>query len=259
MKKKISAILTVIMIVTTAVTAFAAFNNEAVVDRAGYLDKSRFNEITNKLEDVRRKYDFDVAIYTEKTMSGTDAQSTADDLFDYTGYGYGKNADGIMLYIAADEREYYLTTHGTGEKIFNERGLVHLEEMILPSLRENDYYSAMKFYAEGCEELLEMAAQGKPYNKKTLTKGYVCGVIGGAVLVPLLLAYLMMSMKLKKMKTAVQNNFAANYMKPGSMKLSLSRDIFLYSTVTKTPKPKANSGSHTSSSRESHGGRGGSF
>lgn len=259
MKKRISAILTVVMLVTSAVTAFAAFNNPAVVDKSGYLSESRFDEISSLLDDVRQKYDFDVAIYTEKAMSGTDAQNTADDLFDYLGYGFGENADGIMLYISADERKYHLTTHGTGEAVFNERGLAHLEEMILPSLRDNDYYSAMKLYAEGCEELLEMAAQGKPYNKKTLTTSYVCCVIGGALLIPLLLAYLMTSIKVKKMKTAVQNNYAANYMKPGSMNLSLSRDIFLYSTVTKTPKPKQNSGSHTSSSGESHGGRGGSF
>ncbi len=88
---------------------------------------------------------------------------------------------------------------------------------------------------------------------------YLLCVIGGALLLPLLLAFAFMKRKLEKMKTAVKQDYAANYMKPGSMNLALSRDIFLYSTVIKTEKPKSNSSSHTSSSGESHGGRGGSY
>ena len=65
--------------------------------------------------------------------------------------------------------------------------------------------------------------------------------------------------KLKKMKTAEENDYAANYVKPGSMKLSVSRDLFLYSRITKTERPKSSSGTHTSSSGRTHGGRGGSF
>ena len=48
----------------------------------------------------------------------------------------------------------------------------------------------------------------------------------------------MMNKKLKKMKTAVQNDYAANYMKPESMKINASRDLFLYSRITKTEKAK---------------------
>ena len=66
-------------------------------------------------------------------------------------------------------------------------------------------------------------------------------------------------MKLAKMKTAVENNYAANYVKNGSKRLDFSRDIFLYSNITKTERPKNNSGSHQSSSGRTHGGGGGSF
>ena len=84
-------------------------------------------------------------------------------------------------------------------------------------------------------------------------------VVAGALLLPLILAYFMMHKKLCAMKTAVKEDNAANFMKPNSMNLDFSRDIFLYSTVTKTEKPKSDSGSHTSSSGRSHGGRGKSF
>lgn len=262
MKKIFSLALVLMLTFASAFSTFAAiFNNFTVVDGAGYLTEEQLEELSKSLDSVRQKYNFDVAVYTEEFMSGQDAESTADDLYDYTLYGYGENSDGIMLYIAADERAYHFTTHGSGEEIFNDNGLAYLEGKILPSLKEGDYYSAMKLYGEHCEELLEMAASGEPYNEKQLSAGYICAVIGGAVLIPLLLAFFMTGNKLKKMKTAVENDYAANYMKPGSMRLSFSRDIFLYSTVTKTEKPKSDSGSggHVSSSGEHHGGRGGSF
>lgn len=259
MKKTILAILTALIFTTSTVSVFAIFNNFTVVDKAGYLTENQLAEISKQLDDVRQKYNFDVAVYTEAVMSGADPESTADDLYDYTVYGYGDNSDGIMLYIAADKRTYHLTTHGSGEEIFNNNGLEYLESKIVPSLQEDDYYTAMKLYGKHCEELLEMAAQGNPYNKKNLSTGYICVVVGGALLIPLFLAHLMTKKKLKQMKTAVENNYAANYMKPGSMNLSISRDIFLYSTVTKTEKEKSSSGSHTSSSGEQHGGSGGSF
>lgn len=260
MKKTISAIWVALTVLTVTVSAYALFNNFTVVDEAGVLTENQLEELSRQLDGVRQAYDFDVAVYVEAAMSGTDAQSTADDLYDYTLYGYGENADGILLYISADERVYHFTTHGRGETVFNARGLAYLEEQIVPSLKEGDYYTAFKLYGTHCEELLEMAAQGTPYNESRRSTGYVVVVVAAALLLPLLVARSMTNKKMKQMKTAVENNYAANYKKPGSMNLSMSRDIFLYSTVTKTEKAKSSDGGgHTSSSGEHHGGKGGSF
>lgn len=184
MKKIFSAILIVLTVIALTGSAFAIFNNFTVADKAGYLTENQLAELSKQLDDVRQKYNFDVAVYTEEVMSGADAMSTADDLYDYTLYGYGENSDGIMLYIAADERVYHFTVHGSGETIFNDNGLFYLESKILPSLQEDDYYTAMKLYGEHCEELLQMAEQGTPYNEKQLSTGYVAGVVGCALLIP---------------------------------------------------------------------------
>ena len=104
-----------------------------------------------------------------------------------------------------------------------------------------------------------MAKDGKPYNEKQYSMKYLIGVITVCLIAPLLIAFWMMKGKLKKMKTAVENDYAANYIKPGSMNISVSRDLFLYSRIAKTERPKESSGTHTSSSGRTHGGRGGSF
>ena len=192
-------------------------------------------------------------------MTSSTAEESADDIYDYNGYGAGENDDGILLYICSDTREYHFTTHGEGLKYFNSNGLKYLESKVVPYLSEDDYYEAFEIFIETTDELLQMAKDGKPYNEKQYSTKYLIGVIIAALLIPLLVAWILMKKKLKKMKTAVENDYAANYVKPGSMRIDTSRDLFLYSRITKTERPKSGSGTHTSSSGRTHGGRGGSF
>jgi len=257
MKKIFSCIL--ILLSLSLLTAYATFENQSITDGAGYLMQSELDELTKDLDAVREKYDFEVAIYTESTMTSATAEASADDIYDYNGYGAGENDDGIMLYICSGTREYHFTTHGKGLEYFNTNGLIYLESQVLPYLSEDDYYGAFNAYIETADELLQMAESGTPYNEKQYSTKYLIGVIIVCLIAPLLIALWMMNGKLKKMKTAVENDYAANYMKPGSMNIAVSRDLFLYSTVTRTEKPKSNSGTHTSSSGRTHGGRGGSF
>lgn len=259
MKKIISFLVICLLCVTTVLPVSAAFKNTPVADGVGYLTVQESDVIAEKLEKIRKNYDFDVAIYTEEEMSGYDAQSTADDIFDYGGYGNTANADGLLLYICEDTREYHFTTHGYGLTAFNSNGLAYLEKEILPYLEEDDYYNAFLTYAQRAEELLEMAQNGNPYNEKQRSKPMIVIILSAVVFAPCTIAAGMTRKKLSKMKTAVKQEYAADYVKEGSLDIRQSRDVFLYSSVTKTQKAKSDSDTHTSSSGRTHGGRGGSF
>ena len=259
MKKLFSCVLLTLLLLTLFLPVYASFENPSIVDEAGYLMQSELATLSRELDKVREKYDFEVAIYTESDMTSGTAEASADDIYDYQGYGAGENDDGIMLYICSDTREYHFTTHGKGLEYFNANGLAYLESKVVPYLSENDYYEAFKEYIETTDELLQMAEDGKPYNEKQYSMKYLLGVIIVCLIAPLLIAFLMMKKKLRKMKTAVENDYAASYVKPGSMRIDTSRDLFLYSRITKTEKPKGGSDTHTSSSGRTHGGRGGSF
>ena len=252
MKKVFSCAL---LLLSLLVTAHAAFVNPSIVDEAGYLMQSELAELSEELDAVREKFDFEVAIYTESDMTSYTAEASADDIYDYNGYGAGENDDGILLYICSDTREYHFTTHGKGIEYFTSDGLGYLESQVLPYLQEDDYYNAFEAYIDAADELLQMAENGEPYedNSGNILIILIC------LILPLLIAFFKMKGKLKKMKTAVANEYAADYMKPGSMNIAVSRDLFLYSTITKTEKAKSSSDTHTSSSGRTHGGRGGSF
>lgn len=258
MRKTVFFIFLILCIISVSV--FANFENKSVNDNATLLTEAEFADISEKLDNLRKEYGFDVAVYTEYEMSGIDAESTADDIYDYGGYGYGDDFDGIMLYISAEYREYHITTCGYGIYAFNDNGLAYLEESIKPYLKDDDYYSALNVYAQICDELLAMAKNGAPYNEEQTTTSGRIVIIVLALLIPFFVAKAKTGKKMAQMKTAVKQNYADNCIKKGSLELDVSRDLFLYSTVSKTPRAKSDgSTTHKSSSGRTHGGRGGSF
>lgn len=261
-------ILTITLIFALCIPA-CAFDNDPICDNAALLSAADAEELSQYISELRDAYDIDIAVYTEEKMSGESAEQTADDIYDSKGYGSGAGADGILLYISADPRNYCITTCGSALDIFYDANLEYIEDNVLAFLKENDYLSAVSVYAECVQEILEdptgensadgaAAEDGAPAEEDTTAHNMIvllCGLI-----IPLIIAFAVTRIKLSKMHTAVKDDYAANYIKKGSMDIRRSKDIFLYSTVTKREKPKpTETTAHQSSSGKTHGGRGGSY
>lgn len=255
MKKTWSFILLLLIMCAVAFPFSAAAERApSVADVPGMLSADEYEELSERLNSLRSTYDIDAAFIISDEMITEDAQTEADDIYDSYEYGVGENYDGILYFVCETTHEYAFSTCGRAIEIFNDDGLEYIDEAMLPYLKKGDYYQAGMVYADKCAELMEMAANGEPYKKKI----NILYVIAGIILIPLAVAFGLMTRKLSKMNTAVMQPGAANYMKPGSMNMNFSRDIFLYSTVSKREKPKESS-THTSSSGRTHGGRSGSF
>lgn len=254
--KKIFSVITLIIIILSllCIPVSAEPEGSQIYDGAGYLTESEFSEISAMLEKIKEKYNVDVVIYTEAEAIPADmVEERAISIFD-SGYGSG-NSDGILLYISKGSREYCLDNHARG--MITENGEIYLENKIVPFLKKDAYDDAFKAYAQYSEELLEFAANGEPFNEKQYSRSYYLTVIGLGILLPLLLAFIMMKIKLGKMNTAVAQNYASNYMKEGSFHLDVNHDIFLYSNIVKKEKPKDDSSSDDKG--EGHSTRSGSF
>lgn len=287
--KKLLLTLTLIFALCVPV---CAFENEPICDNAALLSAADAEELSQYISELRDAYDIDIAVYTEGKMSGESAEQTADNIYDSKGYGSGTDADGILLYISADPRNYYITTCGAALDIFYDANLEYIEENVLAYLKENDYSSAVSVYAECVQEILEdptgenSADDGAPADESAPAEEDPTGenstddgapadesapaeedttahnmiIILCGLIIPLIIAFVATQIKLSKMHTAVKNDYAANYVKKGSMNIKRSKDIFLYSTVTKREKPKpTESTTHKTASGKKHGGRGGSY
>ena len=78
MKKMFSCMLLLLISMTLLLPVYAAFENPPIIDDAGYLMQSELANLSEELEQIREKYNFEVAIYTESEMSGNTAEEAAD-------------------------------------------------------------------------------------------------------------------------------------------------------------------------------------
>ncbi len=133
-------------------------------------------------------------------------------------------------------------------------------------LSDGDWYGAFTKYLELTDAFLAQAETGMPYdysNPYKTTADYVVFEII-AFLVAAAVAFIVAMILKFSMKTNVKNDDAADYVVPGSLRITESLDIFLHKTLNQTAKPKetsssSGSGTHTSSSGTTHGGGGGKF
>ena len=228
-----------------------AFSNPSVTDGADLLFEYEYDELSEKLDSLRKKYNMDIAIYTEDEMSYKNAEASADNIFDYNGYG----PDGILLYICMDERTYHITTSGEAVDIFGKSAVKTLKKNVEKHLKEDEWYDAFNAFSDTVSDILG----GNTVSSET-EEGGSAGVIVTLIILPPVIALIAMLIKSRKMKTATAKEYASDYMNNGSFNLTASRDMFLYSTITKTERPRSNSsGTHRSSSGRIHGGGGGSF
>ncbi len=235
-----------------------------LVDNAGLLNGFEAEQVLEYLDQVSEKQKMDVAIVTESSLGGKDAQVYADDFYDDNGYGMGEDADGILLLISMSEREWVITTYGKAIDVFSEWELEKLEDSFRPDLSAGRYQSAFMEYARLVEKEIERydAAHRFPFFK----------YFGGALVIGLVLGLVTVSYMKRQLKTVRPQRAAANYVTPGSLHVTGSGELFLYRTVNRRERPKENSSSgshgsgshsagrtHTSSSGRSHGGARGRF
>lgn len=272
MKKKIWTVLfTLVLCLCMTVPAFAegtagfAGDKDRVVDDADLLSASEETALREKLEEIRVRQKMDIVIVTAKTLNGATPADYADDTYDYNGYGYGSNKDGLLLLISMEDRDWYISTTGYGITAFTDAGIQYIGDKIKDHLSDGDYADAFNTFAELCDDFITKARTGKPYDSGNMPKEPMKpGWILVAIIAGFILSFITVGTMKGKLKTVRFQPAANSYMKAGSMNITESRDMFLYNTVTRTAKPKDNdsgggSSTHTSSSGSSHGGGGGKF
>ena len=237
-----------------------------VVDLADLLDNSEEADLLSMLDEISNRQELDVVVVTVNTLDGKTPMDYADDFYDYNGYGFGENRDGVLLLVSMEDRDRWISTSGYGITVFTDAGIEYISEKFLPDLSDGNYADAFTTYAEHCDEFITQARTGEPYDTNNLPKEpfnvFTSLLISLAVGI---LVSLIVTGKMKgKLKTVRMQPAAEEYVRKGSMLVTESSDLFLYSHVDRRAKSKDNdsgggSSTHTSSSGSSHGGGGGKF
>lgn len=258
MKRIFTLLLLLTLFLTLLSLPAAALNGTVYLrDHGGTLTDPQRERISDKLEKISADRGCDIAVVTVRSLGGRDVQRYAHELYDTHGYGQGDGRDGILLLISVTDREYAFSTNGYVYESFTNAALDLLQDDLESLLSADDYMGAIETFADNCDYLLELARSGKAYNP------FPWIIIPISLILGFVIALVSVSSMKRKLRPVHLAADAQNYVREGSLNLRDSRDVFLYSTVTRVPRPKSNpsggSGSPGGSSGGSRGGRSGHF
>lgn len=238
-----------------------------LVDEADLLTDEQEEKLLSRLEEISERQQCDVAIVTVNSIGRKTIRSFADDFFDYNGYGWGSADDGLILVVDMDTRQWWISTHAYAVTAFTDAGIAYIGDKVARELAGGDNNRAFEKYASLCDDFLTQAKTGQPYDTGHLPKekpglfSLLLALCIGAV--PGLIVVTVMRSKLKTVKLQGSAN---QYLRGSSLHITKESDVFLYSKVSQTLRPKpteshssSGSSTHTSSSGRSHGGGGGHF
>ena len=270
MKKTISLFAVLLFMLALCANCYAAVAK--VNDYSGVLTQSQGYSLAQKAESISNQYHCDVAVaFTPYVSAGKTITEDADDFYDYNGYGFGPDSDGILLYIATTDREYAISTSGKGIDYFTDAGLAHIVDKMLPHLRQSDWAGAAEVFLSQAGDFLNQASHGQPYDVNHMPGSNIILLekILGFTGIGTLLSGLPLRKKKKEMKSIVPVEDAEDYKIKGSFSLTARDDTFINRTLNRVPIPKVQSSSgrgggggssiHISSSGHSHGGTSGRF
>lgn len=266
-KKIISVLFAIVLCFCTALPALAAddesvetgFTGEynRVQDLADVLSQEDYDRISDLYDEIAERQHIDIVFCITNNLNGATPKDYAIAFYEKFDFGYGDEKDGIILLLSLDSRDWRIETRGRAIKIFNDSEIQSIGSRLKLDLTNNNYAAAAENFADICDE--DITA----YNERT---GGVLPPplwIAVAIVAGIVVAFVIVRSMKSKLKTVKMQAAAGSYLKSGSLNITQSNDIFLYSNVTRTAKPKESSSSgsstHTSSSGNTYGGGGGKF
>ena len=217
-----------------------------VFDEADLLNNSEELALEEKLADLSNKHNAQIVVCTIESMDGGDIDEFLEYLYDEMEFGYGDNHDGVLLLVCMDIREYRILSNGFAGVAIDSGDIDDIGDAIVSDLSDGNYAAAFDEFADQCDYYLDGYINGFPFNfGKNLLICLVIGIIAGVVVAFILKGQL---------KTVRIQDQASDYVKPGSMQVTVSNDFFLYRDVTRTKK-ESSSSSGSGSSRSTGGGK----
>ncbi len=217
-----------------------------VLDREGLLDQVDRAFLETLYQSFAEEQGFTPILCTVPSFEGMYPDDFAGMVYDEMGYP----ADGILYLVSLTEGEWYILTNGECYYRIPDHISQRMGEILVEYLRDGAYFEAFAKFPELAEEAYLAGETGdksvleKPKNYvKTIAICMAVGLAIGGIAAGIMAA---------QMKSVKSQKGADGYMRQGSMSMRNSRDIFLYSNVSRTPKPK-----NTSSGRSGGGSRGG--
>lgn len=213
---------------------YAEEQKDYIIDDADLLTNSEEQELEEIFARMGAELEYDIVVYTVDSIGSSTAHLYAEKFFDGNGYGRGEDADGAILLVSIEDRDW-----GVFGTDMSDSDAGTIGENIVSYLSDGDYFLAFKSFAEEVED----------YKSFPLFTNLVI-----ALVVAFIAALITVSVMKGKLKTVRNVDHARDYVRKDGLKLTHSRDLYLYSTVNRVARPKNTSSGGTSRGGTSRGG-----
>lgn len=241
-------------------TAVWAAEQTHVVDLILCLSNDQWLELNEQAEEGSGECGVYLIILDDFRDYASSPQSCAETLYRNNGYGVGADADGILLLLSMDDRDYAIVGHGPLGRTAVE--LVD-DNVFLDDFRYDDWYSGFADYIDECSYAIGLAKtygytdisgadgpqavivpQPMPTGSR-LAASFPMILLGSAV-VSLIVCLILLA----QMKTARKQSGADAYVPDRGVEYRIRTDLYTHTTRSVRHVPKNNSSS---------GGGGGGF
>lgn len=247
MKKRI--IIIALTLILAAMLAFPSFADDSIpryYEEYDLLSDDEEASINAKLEEMSDRLDADVVIWVTSFFGNLDEESFIDACRKHISNNFGYKSNGyviMMIDLEAKETYFYIYSEGkVASKAFSDEFFDDLGDDVISLMESDKCFDAMNKYADSCDEAITESQKVKYFSVTRLIIAAVIGLIIGASVTGSNKA------KLKTVRSKTEANY---YVREGSMTVTDSRDIYLYSKVTRTEKPRNDGSSGSSGSSHS--------
>ncbi|MDY3308656.1 MAG: TPM domain-containing protein [Eubacteriales bacterium] len=247
MKKRI--IIIALTLILAAMLAFPSFADDSIpryYEEYDLLSDDEEASINAKLEEMSDRLDADVVIWVTSFFGNLDEESFIDACRKHISNNFGYKSNGyviMMIDLEAKETYFYIYSEGkVASKAFSDEFFDDLGDDVISLMESDKCFEAMNKYADSCDEAITESQKVKYFSVTRLIIAAVIGLIIGASVTGSNKA------KLKTVRSKTEANY---YVREGSMTVNDSRDIYLYSKVTRTEKPRNDGSSGSSGSSHS--------
>ncbi|KAA3634924.1 MAG: TPM domain-containing protein [Bacteroidetes bacterium] len=146
--------------------------SNAVNDFAGLLSVNEQRNLEQKLRQYQRETSTAIVIVSENSLQGEDEFDYSNRLAQAWGIGTGENDNGILIYIAQQERRIRIQT-GYGAEGFLPDAMAKriIDNIITPYFRQGNYYGGLDRATSAIMDLGRGEYDNDEYNEKRKAQG----------------------------------------------------------------------------------------
>lgn len=229
-----------------------------VFDDYGLLDETEQAQLDQELGDIYEEYGYDAVLLISPDIGeDQDYRKYAAEFMQENDIGYGDTYEGMCIFHQPDARNITIVFRGDTQDDFPPNVQEEMLDKCKKYLKADDPVSGYQSLITDLRTGLDRICEGKKVRPMDIREGSFAGTFA----VDLLLCFLVMAiptgfmtwMQMRKMKTRVQQANANAYSADGGLELKEKRDLFLYSTISQTAKPKDDDNNNDSGSFSSGG------